>query len=321
MATIGDNSGTRMQQVPTTQPAPGAAPHLFACGQCGAELKVEAHLRTTICPYCDAPSVVERPATEARPDPVFVVGFVVQQNNAAELVRSWLSSRSLFAKSGIKNARLEKTRSIYLPAYLYGATAQSTYQADIGENYTVTETYTDSQGKTRTRTRTETEWRQLRGNYSCYVSDRIVTASKGLPNDELEAVEPFDLRAIRRYSPAMISGWVTEEPSIPQDDCFHMAHEEAHDYVSQSLAAFMPGDKHKNMHHQTQLANEHIELVLLPLWVFSARYHADKPPVRLVVNGQTGQIGGEVPYSWIKIGIAILLAMCVIGGIILAVQL
>ncbi|MBT8494848.1 MAG: hypothetical protein KJO07_17460 [Deltaproteobacteria bacterium] len=293
---------------------------LFGCGQCGAELKVEAHIKTTICPYCDAPSVVERPASAARPDPVFVVGFVVQQGNAAELVKNWLGSRSIFSHSGIKKARLEKTRSIYLPAYLYGATAHSRYSADIGEEYTVTETYTDSQGKTRTRTRTETEWRHLSGVHACYVSDRIVTASRGLPNQELEAVEPFDLRAIRRYSPAMISGWVSEEPSIPQDECFRMAHQEAVDYVGRSLSAFMPGDKHRNLQYTTNFDNEHIELVLLPMWVFSARYHPEKPPVRLCVNGQTGEVGGKVPLSWIKITIAILIGLAAIVALVIVLS-
>ena len=298
--------------------APESQPLLFGCGECGAELKIEAHIRTTVCPYCDAPSVVERPAGAARPDPVFVVGFVIQRDSAVDHVKNWLGSRSIFAKSGLKKARLEKTRGVYLPAYLYGASAHSSYSAQIGENYTVTETYTDSQGKTRTRTRTETEWRHLSGQYSCYVSDRIVTASKGLPNDELEAVEPFDLRAIRRYSPAMISGWISEEPSIPQQQCFQMAHQESMDYVSGSLASFMPGDKHSDLSHQTQLSNEHIELVLLPLWVFSARYHPEKPPVRICVNGQTGEVGGKIPYSWIKITIAVLFAIAVVAGIVIA---
>lgn len=306
-----------MQPTAPAQPS-GSAPMHFGCGQCGAELRVEAHVRTTICPYCDAPSVVERPANTARPDPVFVVGFVVTTEHSRELVNSWLGSRSIFSHSGLKKARLEKTRSIYLPAYLYGATAKTSYSADIGENYTVTETYTDSQGKTRTRTRTETEWRHLSGNYACYVSDRIVTASRGLPNDELEAVEPFDLRAIRRYSPAMISGWISEEPSIPQEDCYRMAHGEAIEFVGNSLSRFMPGDSYRNLQHHTQLENEHIELVLLPLWVFSARYHPEKPPVRIVVNGQTGEVGGKVPYSWVKITIAIVIAIAAIAAIAMA---
>lgn len=305
-----------MQHTAASQSAPDA-PLSFGCGECGAELKVEAHIRTTVCPYCDAPSVVERPPSQGRPDPVFVVGFVVQQNHALDRVKTWLRSRSLFARSGLKKARLEKTRSVYLPAYLYGATAHASYTAQIGENYTVTETYTDSQGRTRTRTRTKTEWRTLSGNYSSYVSDRIVTASRGLPNDELEAVEPFDLRAIRRYTPAMVSGWISEEPSLHQDQCFQMAHQEALDWVGGQLGSFMPGDSCRGLQMRTSLENEHIELVLLPLWVLSARYHPEKPPVRIVVNGQTGAVGGAVPYSWVKISIAVLLAVAAVVAVVL----
>jgi hypothetical protein len=45
------------------------------------------------------------------------------------------------------------------------------------------------------------------------------------------------------------------------------------------------------------------------------RYREDKPALRVVINGQTGQIGGKVPLSWWKIAIAILLAVAIVAVI------
>jgi DNA-directed RNA polymerase subunit RPC12/RpoP len=128
----------------------------ISCQACGSTLLLDSNLRTTVCPYCASPSVIERPPSANRPAPSFVVGFVVDHDRAASAVRDWINSSSIFARSDFKQAAPELTRGVYLPAYLYGAVADSNYSARIGENYTEIETYTttDSKGNTVTRTRT-----------------------------------------------------------------------------------------------------------------------------------------------------------------------
>lgn len=287
----------------------------IGCESCGATLRVEEHQRTARCPYCDSPKVVERPPSTDRPDPRFVVPFVVTERGALDGVKGWLKRAGFFARSDFKRASVKKTRAVYLPAWLYGAVAESDYQAEIGENYTTTETYYVN-GKAQTRTVTKTEWRSLSGRRSAYLSDVIVSASKGLPNEELEGIEPFELGALHRYDPALISGWPAEEPSLNLDDCRTAARAEGLASVGTEITSFMPGDTCRDVQHSTRLRDEATDLVLLPLWVFSARYAGDKPPVRVLVNGQTGKIHGRVPISWAKVAIAIALGLAAIGSIV-----
>lgn len=295
----------------------------IACQSCGAELIVESHMRTAQCPYCASPSIVERPPSENRPDPTFVVGFVIDHDRAARVVLNWIRKSHMFTRSDFKKSAPQLTRGVYVPAYLYGAIADSDYSASIGENYTETETYvtTDSKGKpvVRTRTVVKTEWRPLRGRHCCYLVDVIVTASRGVSNDRLEAIEPFDLRALRRYDPSFISGWIAEDPSLTKDDCFQLAHQESIAKVGLMLEHFMPGDSHRNLQYQTQLTNEVIDLALLPVWSFAVRYDPDKPPLRILVNGQTGRVGGKAPISVVKVSLAIVIGLVIIGGIILLI--
>lgn len=291
----------------------------ISCTSCGAALLVGEHMRTARCPYCASPSIVERPPSADRPAPSFVVGFVVGRDRAAAAVRKWVKSRSFFARSDFKNAAVDLVRGVYLPAYLYGAVAHTSYSASIGENYTVTETYTttDAKGRTvtRTRTRTVTEWRRLAGEHSCYVLDVVVTASRGVSNRELEAVEPFDLRALRRYTPAVLSGWLAEDPSLSREECFRHAHDESVDKVGRLLDGFMPGDSHRDLDYTTGLHDEVIDLVLLPVWSFAARFDEGKPPVRLLVNGQTGKVAGKVPISSIKVIVTVLVVLAFVAGL------
>jgi hypothetical protein len=295
----------------------------ISCQACGSTLLLDSNLRTTVCPYCASPSVIERPPSSNRPAPSFVVGFVVAHDHAAAAVRDWISSTSIFARSDFKQAAPELTRGVYLPAYLYGAVADSSYTAKIGENYTEIETYTttDSKGNTVTRTRTvtKTEYRSLGGQHSTYIVDVVVTASAGVTNDALETIEPFDLRALRRYEPSLISGWLAEDPSRSKEDCFQLSHDESVTKVEALLHEFMPGDSHSALQFQTNLSREVIDLVLLPVWSFAIRYAEDRPPVQILVNGQTGRVGGNVPISAVKVTIAVLIGLAVVGGFALAI--
>lgn len=287
----------------------------IACQSCGAVLHVGANVRSTTCPYCASPSIIHRAPSHNRPEPAFLVAFVVNHDTASAAVRNWITSSSMFARSDFKRAVPQLTHGIYLPAYLYGAVASSQYAARIGENYTETETYTttDSKGRTVTRTRTvtKTEWRPLQGQHQCYIVDVLVTASSGVSNPALEAIEPFDLRSLRGYEDSFISGWLAEEPSRSKQECKQFAHDETLALVERKLSNFMPGDSFSNLQTNTDVTNEVIDLVLLPVWSYALRYADDQPPLQILVNGQTGRVGGKVPVSTTKIALTVLVVVVV----------
>ena len=293
------------------------------CSSCGARLALEENLRTIECPYCAASSIVERAADPERPSPTFVLGFSVSQIQARERAADWLRGRSLFAKKGVHKAAVENVRGVYVPAYLYSSAATSGFSADIGEEYQRTESYTTTEnGKTVTKTRrvTETEWRPLSGRFAEYIPDVLVTASRGLANEELEAIEPFDLRLLRRYDPALLSGWAAEEPSMSGSQCLKVARREALERTGERLSGFMPGDKHRGLEQSTELSNEELDLCLVPVWVMAARYREKAAPVRIVINGQSGEVHGETPLSWLKIGGAAIALLAVLAAIVFALS-
>ncbi len=284
------------------------------CQSCGAALQLEAGARTTVCPYCESAHVVERPAEPDRPAPTFALGFRLGREEAHQRVRQWLKGRTLFARSGVHQARLEEVRGVYTPAYLYGAVARSGYRAEIGEEYY--ETVTTGSGKNRqTRRERRLEWVPLDGEVDQYVPARIVTASQAIPNEELERVEPFDLRLLTRYRREVLAGWIAEEASLSREQCAALARQEALSEVEQRLQRFLPGDEQRGLRHQTTLHQESLELVLLPLWVFAARYATDAPPMRILVNGESGETYGKLPLSWVKITLTVLGALAVIAAL------
>jgi hypothetical protein len=295
------------------------------CETCGASLNVAAEQRTATCPYCASPSVIERPASADRPPPAFTLAFTVSRDAARGALQHWLGTRGIFARSGIRTAAIDSMRGVYVPAYIYSALGRSEYHAEIGEDYTETETYTetDSEGKTVTRTRTvtRTEYRDLSGHHAAYIVDVLVTASRGLTNAELEALEPFDLRTLRRYTPALLSGWIAEDPTMLAADSMELARSEAMEKIGRELTAFMPGDSHRNLQYRTTLERETADLVHVPVWVLAVRHDPKEPPLRVLVNGQTTAVIGRAPLSWVKILLAVLVVLAVIALIAALIHL
>ncbi len=299
----------------------------FGCDQCGASLAFD-DARAVICPFCASGNWIERPRSDGRPDPTLVVAFVGDAAVARRSLDRWLGTR-WFADPALRRAKVEALRGVYVPAYLYSAAAHTHFTAQIGETYTEkvereVETKPKWNGRgpvqlpgkrTEERTVTRTEYRPLSGNHVGYVTDVVVSASAAIGARELADVGPFDLRVMRRYSPALVAGWLAEDFARPPEDCRHACRDEAVDRVGDELRSFMPGDSYSDLAWKTRVDWESLDPILVPVWVLAVRYREDRPALRVVINGQTGRIAGRVPRSWRKIAAAIIAFAAVAAAI------
>jgi hypothetical protein len=249
------------------------------------------------------------------PEPRFVVAFEGDARAARRSLKRWLGSRSWFADPALRRARELDLRGIYVPAYLYSAVAHADYHAQIAEHYTEGQKRKKPDGTTETRRVTRTEYRPLAGRHVGYVTDVLVSASAGLSHDELGAIEPYDFRRMRRFAPALVAGWITEEFARTADDCRHATHAEALEQIAGKLRRFMPGDGYSDLHWRAAIHWEAIDPVLVPVWVFAVRYRQDEPPLRVVINGQTGRLSGRVPLSWPRVIAAAIIVAAVVAAI------
>jgi hypothetical protein len=186
--------------------------------------------------------------------------------------------------------------------------ADSNWSAKIGEHWYRTETYVvkTSDGKTETRTRTvqETEWWPLFGEFRKYYSGYMVSASKGLPQAEALAIQPYQLSNMMRYRPHYLAGWLVEEYSISKEEALEITRAEFQRREHENITNFLPGDTQSGLDVSTKLDLGGTDLILLPVHVLSYRYR-DKV-FRFLVNGQTGKIYGEKPWSSSRITVAVI---------------
>jgi hypothetical protein len=139
-----------------------------------------------------------------------------------------------------------------------------------------------------------------------------------LPQSEAQAIQPYHLNSMMRFRPMYLAGWMSEEYSISSDQALAITEQEFRERTQDAVQRFLPGDTHSGLSVRIDLDVGGSDLILLPVHVLSYRYR--NKVYRFLVNGQTGKIYGEKPWSSARItafviGIAILL-MVIVGLII-----
>jgi hypothetical protein len=131
----------------------------------------------------------------------------------------------------------------------------------------------------------------------------LVSGSRGLPQQEAERIKPYQLPALKRYKPYFLAGWLSEEYSIQRDAALEICQREFDRREQSNIAAFLPGDTHRDLQVRTCYSKVNSDLCLLPVYVLSYRYR--NKLYRFLVNGQTGKCAGDKPVSAGKIALAV----------------
>ncbi len=276
---------------------------------------MEEDRRSYICAFCGSTYVVEfSPDETGRQEPEFVIGFGVTLEEAKAKFRRWLHDNGWFRPGDLSRSEIvEQLRGVYLPFWSFSMLAESDWSARIGEYWYTTETYTTRvKGKTVTRTRRVryTEWWNLDGRHHEYHSGYLVSGSRGLPQEQADRVQPFQLAGLKRYAPYFLAGWLSEEYSVERDDALARCKNEFLKREYRLVAAHLPGDTHSDLRVNTRFSDVNSDLILLPVYLLTYRY--DDKTYRFLLNGQTGKAAGDKPLSPIKIGISIGIALIVL---------
>jgi len=296
----------------------------FHCQTCGAKVGIGAKELSYVCPFCDSTYVVEiAEEVDGRQLPEFVIPFTIRPEKAMDKFRAWIKENAWYRPGDLHMAQIEeKLRGIYLPFWSFSMLAESQWSASIGEYYYETETYTTMEnGKMVTKTRRvqHTEWWPLSGNHHRYYSGYMISASRGLSQQDADRIKPFNVLAAKRYQPYFLAGIAAELYEMESNAALKLCQEEFYARENRNIKMFLPGDTSRNLQVHTQFSKDNSDLYLLPIYILSYR-HKDKV-YRFIYNGQTGKFDGDKPVSWTRISIAIGVGAAIVGTIVLLILL
>lgn len=276
------------------------------CQSCAAEYTLGANVEAESCPFCGSPQVVDG-GSSRHLKPKALLPFAIDAKKARELFQQWLKGL-WFAPGRVKQfARLEGGfTGMYVPYWTYDSATTTFYRGQRGTRYTVTVGI----GKNR-RTETRIRWRNVSGTVWRDFDDVLVLASSSLPHKQTERLEPWDLDKLVPYDDAYLAGFRAESYQVDLAAGFERAKEKMAEVIRGDIRRDIGGDAQRIISMSTQHNKVTFKHVLLPIWLNA--YRDGDRVYRFVINGRTGEVQGERPWSWVKIGLAVLVAVAVIA--------
>nr|WP_044044544.1 hypothetical protein [Octadecabacter antarcticus] len=283
---------------------------VVACPNCGAQTEFNETVHATECPFCATPVVTDT-GTHRHIKPKGLLPFGLDERAACAAMTDWLGGL-WFAPNGLKEyARKGRPMSgIYVPYWTFDADTESQYSGARGTHYYETRTVTRD-GKSKQVQVQKTRWHNVSGRVARFFDDVLVLGSQSLPKKYTDALEPWDLSAMEPYQPHYLAGFRAEGYQVELEDAFKEARVRMDQTIHRDVKFDIGGDAQRVGSVDTKIGVLTFKHVLLPVWMAAYKYRGRT--FRFVVNGRTGRVQGERPYSKIKIAIAVICGLIVAG--------
>jgi hypothetical protein len=294
----------------------------ISCQQCGATTTVEPVVTSTECPFCGSNLVLEQETAADIIQPESVVPFQVSQEIALRKYRDWLG-RGIFRPGDLaRRAGRGDLFGVYLPFWTFDSEAFSRWRAQAGHYYYETETYTTTEnGKRVTKTRQvrKVRWEHAWGQHAGSYDDVLVYATGSVDQGMLEKIYPFHTQQLVPYAPQYLSGWRAEQYQIDLHEAWVAGKGKIENHERGACIQQIPGDTYRDLHVNTTITDTTFKHVLLPVWIASYPYKGRV--YRYMINGQTGEVQGQKPVSWIRVAIAVVIVLIIAAVIIFVLSL
>lgn len=284
------------------------------CSACGAEVERPGTATAYACPFCGA-DVVATATARTLIKPKSVLPFAIAQGAAREAFTKWLR-RLWFAPSALVRRATSDAplAGLYVPYWTYDCDATSAYRGWRGDYYWETETYTTTEnGKTVRRTRQvrKIRWWPASGTVFNRFDDVLVCGSRSLPERHVARLEPWDLKNLVPYEDAFLAGFLAECYQVDLVAGFEHAKQLMVPTIEMTVRRDIGGDEQRIDSLRTRHDRVTFKHILLPIWLSAYRY--SNRVYRFLVNGRTGEVQGERPYSALKITLAIIAGLLLLG--------
>ena len=283
-----------------------------SCPNCGAQVEFGPDTHATECPFCATPVVTDT-GTQRRIKPRGVAPFVLDEPAARAAMTEWLG-KLWFAPNGLQDyaRKGRKMQGIYVPYWTFDADTKTQYRGERGTVYYETRTVMRD-GKPETQQVQKIRWTPRSGRVARFFDDVLVLASRALPKSYTDALEPWDLGRLEPYTPEYLAGFLAEGYTVALPDGFDEARVKMDRVIERDVKFDIGGDRQRILAMETDVRDVTFKHILLPVW--SAAYKYRGKSYRFVVNGQSGQVRGERPWSAVKIAIAVVLGLIIAAGL------
>lgn len=278
------------------------------CPNCGARVEFDPDVHATECPFCATPVVTDTgPSRQIKPRAVLPFALDEAQGRAA--MTDWLGSL-WFAPNGLMEyaRKGRKLSGIYTPCWTFDADTKSSYRGQRGTVYYEEHTVVRNGKRERVRV-PKVRWSPASGRVARFFDDVLIVASNALPRPFRAGIANWDLTRLEPYVPEYLAGFRAEAYTVELKEAYAEAREVMDRQIVRDIKFDIGGDRQRVDHVETRISDVTFKHILVPVWIAAYKYRGRS--YRFVVNGQTGAVSGERPWSAWKIALAVMAAMIV----------
>lgn len=276
------------------------------CSGCRAQITFEPPEVAGQCPFCGTHITASPRAANPAIAPGGILPFQLDQSSARNVLSHWLKTR-WFAPSSLKTlAQHEKMQGVYLPFWTFDCSTRTQYTGQRGTYYYVKKTVKtrNSSGEwveTTTQER-RTKWHPVSGEVQRFFDDVLVSAVELVETDGLMKLMPWSLRKVAVYDPRFLQGFRAQRSQVTLQQGFERAKGVMQPQIQWDIQSNIGGDEQKIHSQTTKYSDRAFKHLLLPVWMATYRYR--NQIYQVLINGETGKIVGDRPYSVLKIAVA-----------------
>jgi len=285
---------------------------VIECPNCGAATEFDERVHSKECPFCATPVVTDT-GTHRHIKPKGVLPFALTEDQAKDAMTNWLG-RLWFAPGGLTDyaRKGRKMSGIYVPFWTFDADTKSSYLGEQGTVYYETRTVRRGDETHQQRVQ-KVRWRRASGRVARFFDDVLVLASRTLPKRYTDALAPWDLSELEPYQPEFLAGFRAEGYQVELQEGFGEARAYMDRVIVRDVKFDIGGDRQRIHKIDTAISDVTFKHILLPVWMAAYKYRGKS--YRFVVNGRTGQVKGERPWSAIKIALTIIAVVVIAAAV------
>lgn len=264
------------------------ADHLktYRCPSCGAELICDEATAATSCPYCGNNTIIPGQFHGAQ-KPELVIPFKVGKEEAVKTLKAHYKGRPFLPKSFSDENHIQEIKGIYVPFWLFDG------QAEADVRFTATRSSVMVTARERITT---TRYFDVRRAGTVKFEKIPVDASRKMPDDYMDSIEPFDYSAMVPFSTAYLPGFFADIPDVSMEECSPRAEVRAADTAVEAMQRQVSGyETCIPVGKDAQLRRGTVRCALLPVWLLSTQWEGKN--FLFAMNGQTGRMVSDLPVS------------------------
>ena len=270
-------------QAPEGQPQAEPEQTEFVCNACGAKIVTDSHTAATFCTFCGSPALVGKRLTE-KFQPQYMIPFKYSRKAAEEAFIKWAGKGKWTPFGFVSKKNVEKMSGLYVPFWLFNinATVDASGTGDKihyrGDDEIIETFNFERKGQLK--------WENVPLDGETRIDDLL-----------MEAIEPFDFDALIPYDYRYLPGFYADRYDQSPQDLAARATKRGLDGIDKALNGSLKGtfDRFRIVKNLSRIDTMEANYALLPVWFLSYKYR--NKYYYFAMNGQTGEVAGQLPVS------------------------